>query len=219
MRSERYVHPEFGCLAPAPRLRRELRVGFFAMLFGMGVGALAVIAFSIDNRKPENASSGAATRGAVTAPASLATEAPAAAGTGKPRAMGAANDGPIIARLPLGGSAPSSGKVAAGARAEIAGRPLASGLSKPAPEHTTALTFPQNAATSERPNTNLLSNKKPHKIAGTQNPQREVPNDYRTRDERRNWMRPDEKRRAGGVDRPYARESSSSRNSFWAWSR
>ena len=51
MRSERYVHPEFGCLAPAPRLRRELRVGFFAMLFGMGVGALAVIAFSIDNQQ------------------------------------------------------------------------------------------------------------------------------------------------------------------------
>jgi hypothetical protein len=46
MRSDGYVHPEFGLLSPTPRLRRELRMAFFSVLFGIGIGASAVIALS-----------------------------------------------------------------------------------------------------------------------------------------------------------------------------
>jgi hypothetical protein len=46
MRSHRYVHPEFGLLLPTPRLRHELRMAFFSVLFGIGVGAAAVIALT-----------------------------------------------------------------------------------------------------------------------------------------------------------------------------
>jgi hypothetical protein len=46
---DRYVHPEFGLLSPTPRLRRELRVAFFSLLFGIGIGAAAVIALSGNN--------------------------------------------------------------------------------------------------------------------------------------------------------------------------
>jgi hypothetical protein len=44
MRSELYIHPEFGVLAPTPRLRRELRIAFFSLLFGISVGVVAVSA-------------------------------------------------------------------------------------------------------------------------------------------------------------------------------
>jgi len=49
MHSDRYVHPEFGFLSPTPRLRRELRTAFFSALFGIGIGAAAVIAFNGNN--------------------------------------------------------------------------------------------------------------------------------------------------------------------------
>ena len=43
MDSDRYVHPEFGLLSPTPRLRRVLRMVFFSVLLGIGIGAAAVI--------------------------------------------------------------------------------------------------------------------------------------------------------------------------------
>jgi hypothetical protein len=46
MRSDHYFHPEFGLLSPTPRLRRELRVVFFSAVFGIAIGAAAVIALS-----------------------------------------------------------------------------------------------------------------------------------------------------------------------------
>jgi hypothetical protein len=49
MHSERYVHPEFGFLSPTPRLRRDLRTTFLSLLFGIGIGAAAVIALSGNN--------------------------------------------------------------------------------------------------------------------------------------------------------------------------
>jgi hypothetical protein len=48
MRSDHYVHPEFGLLSPRPRLRRELRIVFFSVLFGIAIGAAAVIALSVN---------------------------------------------------------------------------------------------------------------------------------------------------------------------------
>jgi hypothetical protein len=44
MRLYGYVHPEFGLFSPTPRLRRELRMAFFSVLFGIGIGVAAVIA-------------------------------------------------------------------------------------------------------------------------------------------------------------------------------
>jgi hypothetical protein len=73
MDSDRYFHPEFGWLAPARRLRRELRVGFFSMLFGMGVGVVAAIALMIGTRDQGTTSvSPVAARRVV--PASVSTE-------------------------------------------------------------------------------------------------------------------------------------------------
>src|SRR6266581_4530567 len=49
MHSDHYLHPEFGCLSPTPRLRRELRTAFFSGLFGIGIGAAAMIALNGNN--------------------------------------------------------------------------------------------------------------------------------------------------------------------------
>ena len=54
MRSDRYVHPEFGLLSPTPRLRRELRMAFFSVMLGIVIGAAAVIALS-GNKTRDNA--------------------------------------------------------------------------------------------------------------------------------------------------------------------
>ena len=68
MHSDRYLHPEFGCLAPTRRLRRELRVAFFSMLFGLGIGVLAVSAISVGDRDLDSRSvSPLVTRDAVAA--------------------------------------------------------------------------------------------------------------------------------------------------------
>jgi hypothetical protein len=49
MRSDHYLHPEFGVLSPTPRFRRELRTACFSVLLGIGIGAAAVIALSGNN--------------------------------------------------------------------------------------------------------------------------------------------------------------------------
>jgi hypothetical protein len=49
MRSDHYLHPEFGVLSPTPRFRRELRMACFSVLLGIGIGAAAVIALSRNN--------------------------------------------------------------------------------------------------------------------------------------------------------------------------
>ena len=68
MHSDRYLHPEFGWLAPTGRLRRELRVAFFSMLFGLGIGVLAVSAISVGGRALDSRSvSPLVTRDAVAA--------------------------------------------------------------------------------------------------------------------------------------------------------
>jgi hypothetical protein len=46
MHSEHYPHPEFGWLSPTARLRRELRTAFFSALFGIGIGAAAMVALN-----------------------------------------------------------------------------------------------------------------------------------------------------------------------------
>jgi len=62
-----YAHPEFGYLSPAPRFRRELRVAFFAALFGAAIGVVSVIALSASDGQGNLA---AATLARSTAPVS-----------------------------------------------------------------------------------------------------------------------------------------------------
>jgi hypothetical protein len=54
MHWERYVHPEFGFLSPTPRLRRDLRTALLSLLFGIGIGATAMIALSGNNKGDAN---------------------------------------------------------------------------------------------------------------------------------------------------------------------
>src|SRR5438445_7997798 len=72
MRSDHYLHPEFGCLSPTPRLRRELRTAFFSVLFGIGIGAAAIIALNGKNTDdapvPRGVNSGAAAASAIVEP-------------------------------------------------------------------------------------------------------------------------------------------------------
>jgi hypothetical protein len=66
MRSEHYLHPELGFLAPTARLRRELRVGLLSMLFGVGIGVVAVTALSLGSRDQDHGSAySAGTSGTV----------------------------------------------------------------------------------------------------------------------------------------------------------
>jgi hypothetical protein len=72
MRSDHYLHPEFGWLSPTPRLRRELRTAFFSVLFGIGIGAAAIIALNGNNTDdapvPRGVNSGAAAASAIMEP-------------------------------------------------------------------------------------------------------------------------------------------------------
>jgi hypothetical protein len=47
-------HPEFGRLCPTPRLRRDVRLAFLALMFGAVIGSVTVAALSTD-RKAETA--------------------------------------------------------------------------------------------------------------------------------------------------------------------
>jgi hypothetical protein len=51
MRSDHYIHPEFGYLAPTGRFRRELKVGLLSVLFGMAIGVAAVSGISLGSRE------------------------------------------------------------------------------------------------------------------------------------------------------------------------
>jgi hypothetical protein len=123
MRSDHYLHPELGFLAPTARLRRELRVGLLSMLFGVGIGVVAVTALSLGSRDQDHVSaysagtsgtvgtaSGAARQdggsdrrgGAASTDPNETTKA-ATVGAGR-RALSPTHDSPAIARLPLGHS-------------------------------------------------------------------------------------------------------------------
>jgi hypothetical protein len=56
MFSDRYVHPEFGCLAPTSRFRRDLRIGLTCMTIGLVLGVVALVALTADRRHPEDTS-------------------------------------------------------------------------------------------------------------------------------------------------------------------
>jgi hypothetical protein len=79
MRSEHYIHPEFGLLAPTPRAKRELLIGFFSLLFGISIGIVAVSVILSGERSGDGTlASPAAAQGSVpptpTAPSAKVSE-------------------------------------------------------------------------------------------------------------------------------------------------
>ena len=121
-----------------------------------------------------------------------------------------ANDALAIARVPLGRSDASAGMTSAA--------PSAS--SERVPEHSTAGPSQQrNAehAAADRPDSNLLAHKKPHRTARSQNrPRQEAPN-YRE-DRAAYWNGRGYDRPVGELGRAYAHDRPYGQKGFWAWS-
>jgi hypothetical protein len=88
MHLDQYVHPEFGFLSPTPRLRRELRMTFFSVLFGIGIGAAIVIALNRNN----NADDALVSRGVSSASVISEPAAQAVLGDNSPQAASIANE-------------------------------------------------------------------------------------------------------------------------------
>jgi hypothetical protein len=249
MGSDHY-HPEFGWLAPTSRFRRELRVGFLSMLFGLSMGAIAVGALSVGGRDARTHSASPVGTRDVVAP-SITTEAPpngssynrepasinidqtrtnnevrtrdpikpdtastqpgnarrasGRGGVGSP----AANDGPPIARVPLGRAESSIGTLQAGGRSSVAAQQSVGA------ERTTPPTLRQDLATMDRPNSNATSHNK--RKTATSQPQRpEAAEDYRRIMADRTSDVDDSRTRVGRAPIP---NSSSSPLGFWDWSR
>ena len=217
MHSDRYVHPEFGLLSPTPRLRRELRMAFFSLLFGIGIGAAAVIALSGNNtaddaQLPQGVGSASIISEDRTEPV-LSYKSPQAATTtcegnnsscgNKPRAKRtpAANEALAIGRAPLGRSDASAGMISAA--------PLGS-------SERAQSTGSEAAAAADRLNSDRPMNKKLDKVVRDRPPQGAP--DYR--DARgasrigRGYNGP-----AGELDRAYALDRSNGSRGFWDWSR
>jgi hypothetical protein len=219
MQSDHYFHADLGCLCPAPRLRRELRVACWAGLFGLAVGATGVIALGRDRATdPVLPASPAATQPGATDAASRLTSTghmsspipapdgaqdsparpyePGSASAMKPRSNTNQRDnGPEIARIPLGRPAPlqwvtpPSGEPD-GARAAPQGPPTASGPR------------PIEAAPPDTARMEPLSEPKRRRI---------------TRTQKRPHKQPADEIRLSA--RTYARETAFPHTIFWDWAR
>jgi hypothetical protein len=89
MLSDRYIHPEFGCLAPTSRFRRDLRIGLTSLAIGLVSGVVAVVALTAHMRDPEDLA-----RSDARSAAALAGDAsPARAGRGGHSVANAAAEG------------------------------------------------------------------------------------------------------------------------------
>lgn len=217
MHSDYYAHPEFGFLSPTPRLRRELRTAFFSVLFGIGIGAAAMIALSGNNSSddaplhtskpdgstPEANSENHKTNATTTCDVnnSACLNVPSAAGKPRGMPMPAANDALAIGRAPLGRPDGSTGMTSASATSEAHAAEARS-----------------EGGAEARLSSNSLMDQKPHKIARGQNRPRQDAASYR--DHRgasrigRGYNRP-----AGELDRAYALDRSYGSRGFWDWSR
>ena len=236
MRADRYVHPEFGFLSPAPQLRRELRMAFWSVLFGIAIGAAAVIGLSGNKTANDAGVSGASS-------ASVMSEEPPEAALGnevkghtgksdetkaqvnsqnhKPNPIttcegnsscGTASK-PRAMRRPPETDALAIGRAPLGASA---------GMTSIAPSDSSERALEQSAAArseeaaADRGSSDRLMDKKPHKSARSR--PRERAADYR--DDRgasrigRGYHRP-----GGELDRTYALDRSYGPKGFWDWSR
>ena len=261
-----YAHPEFGYLCPAPRLRRELGVAFFASLFGAAIGAVSVIALSASDGQGNLAS---ATQMGVTATVSEPREGYAGVNASafnsadmasnsqfrsSPSSVGpsldsekveanAANgcedhlsldsqrrclaeklhrarprprdNGPDVARVPLGRPAAVENAAPGAARTDS--------VSNPSDVSTPSSVAPVDAgpsapiraenATPERPHTAPASHTKPHKIARARHRR------HKEASERLAGVTLGMDRGFGSFGRAYERDPIYPRTGFWDWSR
>jgi hypothetical protein len=234
MPSERYVHPEFGFLAPTPRLRRDLRTALLSLLLGIGIGAAAVIALSGNNEGDDT--QGVSSRSVTEEPTEtvLRHNSPQAAGpekrvnkenTSKPDGSTAEtnsenrktdatktcegnNSGcpnvPIPAGKPEGTQMPAA-----------FGRTSATGSipSETASERSTAGPFEDRAGGA--PESNPLTHKKSSETARNPQPRQHAPKYPEGRAEiSRGYNKP-----VGKLGRAYSLDRSLGQTGFWDWSR
>jgi hypothetical protein len=241
MHSERYVHPEFGFLSPTPRLRRDLRTAFFSVLFGIGIGAAAVIALSGNNngddtRGPHGGRSASVISEEPTEGV-LDENSPQPAGieksvnkdhTSKPNGSTAeANsenrktnatttcegNNSVCRKVPPPAGKPSATQTPASVGTTSA---APSTSSEPASEHSTADRSEDRAG--DPPQSKPLTHKKPSKTARNPNRlQQEAPN-YRE-DRAASWTGRGYDRPVGELGRAYSLDPSFGRTGFWDWSR
>jgi hypothetical protein len=260
-----YAHPEFGYPCPAPRLRRELGVAFFAALFGAAIGAVSVIALGASDGQGNLAS---ATQARATATVSEPREGytgvnasafnsadiasnyqvrsgPSSVGPSVDSEKVVANDttgcedhrsldsqrqcpaeklhparphradnGPDVARVPLGRPAAVENAAPSAARADSVSNP--SDVTPSSVAHSdagpSAPIRAENAAP-EHPHTAPASHTKQHKIARAQNRR------HKEASERVAGVTLGVDSGFGSFGRAYARDPVYPRTGFWDWSR
>lgn len=240
MHSDRYVHPEFGLLSPTPRLRRELRMAFFSLLFGIGIGAAAVIALSGNNtandaRVPHGVGSASIISEDRTEPV-LSYKSPQAIEeqlnkdhtgsrtdprlTPKPKATTTCEgNNSSCGNKPRAKRTPAANEALAIGRAPLGRSDASAGMISAAPLESSERaqsTGSEAATAADRLNPDRPMNKKLHKIVRNRPPQGAP--DYRdARGASRiggGYNRP-----AGELDRAYALDRSNGSRGFWDWSR
>jgi hypothetical protein len=117
-----HFHPEFGYSYPGPRLRRDLRVAFAAFACGAALGAIAIVAVYVNYHEGENAPTVGVVDRLVAAPDIRADATAGHRKTADHRKLeqpiqqhqarsSTTENGPLIARVPLGRVKASSGQV------------------------------------------------------------------------------------------------------------
>jgi hypothetical protein len=230
MHSERYAHPEFGFLSPTPRLRRDLRTALLSLLFGIGIGAAAVIVLSGNNNGDDTQGPHGVSSASVTSEEPTETvsgyNSPQAAGmekrvnkdhTSKPdgnretdattTCEGHNSD---CRNVP-----PPPGKPGGTQMPATVGMTLAitSAPSEPTSEHSTADRSEDRAG--DPPQSNPLTQKESSKTARNPRPRQHEPN---YREDRRAISRSYDKP-VGEPGRAYPLDRSFGQKGFWDWSR
>jgi len=246
MHSDRYVHPEFGLLSPTPRLRRELRMAFFSGLFGIGIGAAAVVALSGNKTADDARVSGVSSASVISeqptesvlgnevkdhTSRSDGTEAQVNSENHKPNATTTCEGtNPSCGTVPPHASNPRAmRKPPAGNDDALAigrtllGRPDASaGMTSVAPSESSERALEQSTAgrsedaAADRGSSDRLMDKKPHK-SGRSRPRERAANYRDDRGASRIGRGYD--RPGGELDRAYALDRSYGPKGFWDWSR
>jgi hypothetical protein len=232
MPSDRYVHPEFGLLSPTARFRRELRMAFFSVLFGIGVGAAAVIALSgnktsVRSEQPTDALLGNEVKDHTSE--LDGTKAQVNSDNHKPNAATTCEDNNLScstilpdASRPRATRTPAGNDALAIGRAPL-GRPDASaGMTSMAPSESSERALEQSTvgrseeASADHRSSDRLMDKRTHKSARSR--PRERAANYRD-DRGASRIGGGHDRPGGELDRAYAIDRSYGPKGFWDWSR
>jgi hypothetical protein len=244
MHSDRYVHPEFGLLSPTPRLRREIRMASFSLLFGIGIGAAAVIALSGNNtaddaRVPHGVGSASLIREDRTEPVlnykspqaiekelnkdhsgkSDRSTADANSENHKPKATTTCEGNiPSCGDKPRANRTPAANEALAIGRAPLGRSDASAGMISATPLESSERaqsTGSEAAAAADRLKFRPPNEQKLHKIVRDRSPQGAP--DYRDGREASRISRGN--RPAGELDGAYALDRSYGSRGFWDWSR